>query len=187
MANNNAYAIMINNSLTMREVLEHYDFTVNSRKFALCPFHNEKTPSMRVYDNNYYCFGCGASGDIITFICNYLDVGFTKSLEILNREFMLNLPIGERLTLRQKKEYDKLVTDAEKSRKERMERAERNFNKYLDLLKEYTDKAEDIRKYKPESPDEEPNPKFFEALQRIGYLSFALNNFDFEEEEAREL
>ena len=37
---------------------------------GLCPFHNEKTPSFTVYPDtqNYYCFGCGNGGDVITFI-----------------------------------------------------------------------------------------------------------------------
>ena len=37
---------------------------------GLCPFHSEKSPSFTVYpnDNSFYCFGCGAGGDVITFI-----------------------------------------------------------------------------------------------------------------------
>ena len=38
---------------------------------ACCPFHNEKTPSFSVYtgnDEHFYCYGCGAGGDVITFV-----------------------------------------------------------------------------------------------------------------------
>ena len=37
---------------------------------GLCPFHNEKTPSFTVYPDtqSFYCFGCGAAGDVVTFI-----------------------------------------------------------------------------------------------------------------------
>ena len=52
---------------------------------ALCPFHNERTPSFTVSAerNSYYCFGCGAKGDIFTFIEEYEGVDFKQALKIL--------------------------------------------------------------------------------------------------------
>ena len=54
---------------------------------GLCPFHNEKTPSFTVYPdtNSFYCFGCGAGGDVISFIrridnLDYVEAVKTKSM-----------------------------------------------------------------------------------------------------------
>ena len=49
--------------LTMKDVVELYGFTVNRSGFCSCPFHNEKTPSMKIYDKGVKCFGCGEGGD----------------------------------------------------------------------------------------------------------------------------
>ncbi len=56
---------------------------------ALCPFHEEKSPSFIVNrgDNHYHCFGCGAHGDAIAFLMNHLKMGFTESVESLAEKF----------------------------------------------------------------------------------------------------
>ncbi len=56
---------------------------------GLCPFHNEKSPSFLVQrgDKHYHCFGCGAHGDAIAFLMNYLHVTFVEAIEILSEKF----------------------------------------------------------------------------------------------------
>ena len=56
-----------------------------STYFGLCPFHNEKTPSFSVSPNKqmYYCFGCGAGGNVITFLMEYENYTFPEALEVL--------------------------------------------------------------------------------------------------------
>lgn len=44
----------------------HYGVEVNRSNMAICPFHNERTPSMKLYKKNYHCFGCQAHGDVIS-------------------------------------------------------------------------------------------------------------------------
>ena len=52
---------------------------------GLCPFHNEKTPSFTVYPEtaSYYCFGCGAGGEVINFIRNIENLDFTEAVKLL--------------------------------------------------------------------------------------------------------
>ncbi|MCP4631531.1 MAG: DNA primase [candidate division Zixibacteria bacterium] len=52
---------------------------------ALCPFHSEKTPSFTVSPDKqiYYCFGCGAGGNVINFVMNYEKMGFIEALKLL--------------------------------------------------------------------------------------------------------
>ena len=58
----------IKQQYSMGEVVERYGFRPNKAGFIPCPFHKEKTASMRIYKDSYNCFGCGANGDIFTFI-----------------------------------------------------------------------------------------------------------------------
>ena len=54
-----------------RETAERYGVFVNRQGKALCPFHNDRHPSLLVADDHYYCFACGAHGDVIDFAANF--------------------------------------------------------------------------------------------------------------------
>src|ERR1700748_3919798 len=57
-----------------------------------CPFHGEKTPSFYVYDDGYHCFGCGAHGDVITFVMQSQGLGFVDAVTQLAGEAGLEVP-----------------------------------------------------------------------------------------------
>lgn len=61
---------------------------------ACCPFHNEKSPSFNVVARKqfYHCFGCGASGNAISFVMNYLNQGFIDAIETLATRIGLTVP-----------------------------------------------------------------------------------------------
>ncbi len=52
---------------SMEAIMDHYGIEVR-KGVARCPFHNERNPSMKVYRDGYFCFGCGNGGDAITFV-----------------------------------------------------------------------------------------------------------------------
>ncbi|MCH9617797.1 MAG: DNA primase [Chlamydiia bacterium] len=60
---------------------------------ALCPFHNEKTPSFTVNsgDSHYHCFGCGAHGDGVAFLMNFLGLSFNEAVEYLANKYSIQL------------------------------------------------------------------------------------------------
>ncbi|MBQ1870573.1 MAG: DNA primase, partial [Lachnospiraceae bacterium] len=62
--------------------------------FGLCPFHNEKTGSFSVSDRKqmYYCFGCGAGGNVFTFLMEYENFNFTEAMEFLAERAGIKLP-----------------------------------------------------------------------------------------------
>ena len=68
-----------------------------SNYFGLCPFHNEKSPSFSVAPGKqmYYCFGCGAGGNVITFIMEYENYSFTEALQLLADRAGVTLPKEE--------------------------------------------------------------------------------------------
>ena len=79
-----------------------------SSYFGLCPFHNEKSPSFSVSPNKqmYYCFGCGAGGNVFTFIMEYENKTFPEAVKILADRAGIALPEAE-LTEEQKRERNK--------------------------------------------------------------------------------
>ena len=54
----------VKQSVTTRQAAEHYGIHVGRNGMACCPFHHDKTPSIKL-DQRYHCFGCGADGDVI--------------------------------------------------------------------------------------------------------------------------
>jgi len=85
----------IKNILDIKQVLEYYGISVNSKGFALCPFHQEKTPSFKVYADSFYCFGCRENGTVIDFVMRYFRTTNIEAVKKLNDDFRLNLPIGK--------------------------------------------------------------------------------------------
>ena len=65
-----------------------------SNYFGLCPFHNEKSPSFSVSPQKqmYYCFGCGAGGNVITFLMEYESYTFPEALKVLADRAGVKLP-----------------------------------------------------------------------------------------------
>ncbi len=74
--------------------------------FGLCPFHNEKSPSFSVSGSKqmYYCFGCGAGGNVFTFVMNYENYTFAEAVKMLADRAGVNLPELEYTEEMKKKE-----------------------------------------------------------------------------------
>lgn len=76
----------IKERLTIREVIDRYGLPVK-RGFICCPFHSERTPSLKLYENNtWYCFGCGAHGDVIDFVSKMEGKTFSETIRLLALE-----------------------------------------------------------------------------------------------------
>ena len=81
-----------------------------SSYFGLCPFHSEKSPSFSVSPTKqmYYCFGCGAGGNVISFVMNYENYSFKEAVEHLAERAGIKLPEIE-YTSEQKEKENKRV------------------------------------------------------------------------------
>ena len=68
-----------------------------SSHFGLCPFHNEKSPSFSVSRDKqmYYCFGCGAGGNVFTFLMEYENMTFPEAMQALAERAGMELPVRE--------------------------------------------------------------------------------------------
>ncbi len=90
-------------------IAEHVDLKKSGvRYLGLCPFHGEKTPSFSVNSAQqfYYCFGCGASGDVYSFVMKYQHIEFPEALKILAGRLNITLPEKKRSQAQQKREEE---------------------------------------------------------------------------------
>lgn len=110
----------IKSMYSMQDIVERYGFHPNRSGFIPCPFHKEKTASMKIYKDSYYCFGCGEHGDIFSFIMDmenqtfrevFLSLGGTYKEETFRDKMMRYHAVKEQ-EMRQKRAH------SEKQRKE---------------------------------------------------------------------
>lgn len=174
--NNSYIANEIKQRLNSRDVLSAYGIETNSKGFAVCPFHNEKTASFKVYDGDrgYYCFGCGENGDVITFVQKFFNIPFNEALQKLNQDFGLGLPIGEKLTYRKRLEISKRAYDFKKSKEAERHEFDRLKQDRENLLSEWVRLDNQGKEHRPKSGDMDLHPLFVEYLLNISRIEFEL-------------
>ncbi len=84
----------IKSMLTMDAVARHYGYTPNRAGFLRCPFHDDKTPSMKLYRDGFHCFGCGAHGDAIDYVGRLFGLSPLEAAGRLNDDFRLGLSMS---------------------------------------------------------------------------------------------
>lgn len=168
-------AAVISKSVSMTDIFAVYGIEVNRQGFALCPFHSEKTPSMKAYKNNtrFKCFGCGDEGDAISFVMKTEDISFTDAVRKVDALFCLCL--FEKPTLRQHKANTKRVKDRQAEIDRREEKRQRLENEYLVRLKVYKAYCGAVERLKPPYLTAEPSAEFLHALK---YRAIAEHNLD---------
>ena len=174
------YATEIKERLNTAEVLEAYGIHIDRKGRAVCPFHNDNTPSMQVYSgsNGYHCFACGENGDILTFVQKYFEISFLKACEKLNTDFSLGLPIGQRISVREQRKMERATRERKEKRKAEKAMQERLERDYWAAFDEWARLDCQLRKYRPQAATEPLNPLFVEALQRIGLADERLTQAD---------
>ena len=74
-------------AVTVRQAAEHYGLKVGHGNMACCPFHNDHTPSMKLNEDYFYCFGCGATGDVIDFVARLFNLSNYGAAQKLAYDF----------------------------------------------------------------------------------------------------
>ena len=72
----------VKEAVTARSAAEYYGIKVGRNGMAVCPFHPDKNPSMKL-DKRYHCFACQADGDVIDFVAKYFNLSVKESAEKL--------------------------------------------------------------------------------------------------------
>lgn len=118
----------IKSTYSMRKIVERYGLHPNRAGFIQCPFHKgDNDASMKIYKDSYHCFGCGANGDIFTFIqqmenCDFKTVFYSLGGTYEKPTFQSKLSIyrlkkredqqkKEEIKLKRKKELNNMLID----------------------------------------------------------------------------
>jgi DNA primase len=177
------YADEIKQHVTTADACRAYGIHINAAGFASCPFHREKTASMKIYpgDRGFNCFGCGMHGDVIDLVAGLYGLDFLEAVNKLNNDFAVGLPIGRKVG-----RYRQMRMNA--SAREKI-KAREAYNSKLDALEHEHDYALDVcvfyeklvDRYKPKDPAETPDARYLwasshlpEAIAELDAASLAL-------------
>ena len=161
----------VKQSVSTREAAAFYGIEVKRNGMACCPFHDDKNPSMKV-DQRFHCFGCGEDGDVIDFTAKLFDLSPKEAAEKLAQDF--GLIYDSQAPPRRR--YVRQKTEAQQFREDR-QRCYRILSDYYYLLKKWESD------HSPRTPEEEPHPRFVEAIQKKTYVEYLLDLFLYESEE----
>lgn len=156
----------IKRQVSMPDIMRTYGIAVNRSGYSICPFHSEKTGSLRVYDGDrgWHCFGCGAGGSVIDFVMQYFDIGLERAIFKIIYDCQLNIPCGKKLGIRERA----MIADSASKRQAEIDRARRleasAESDYWETFDDLLRASNALRAYAPQTPAEEWNEKFVSAL-----------------------
>lgn len=136
----------VKQTLTTRQVAEHYGLTVNHHGMARCPFHDDHNPSMKVAER-FHCFACGADGDVIDYTVKLFGLSPCDAARKLAADFGLSVELQPNTAMK----------NAEPPISERF--CICVLWRYLRLLRIWR------IKYEPSSPDDPMDERFVESLK----------------------
>lgn len=134
-----------------------YGLAVGNHGMACCPYHDDRHPSMKLYDDHFYCFACGAHGDVIDLTAKLLGLNFTEAVHRLAVDFGIDpdkpptaMPV--RPYLAQFRKDETLCISV--------------LTEYEQLLRRW--KTE----YAPKTPDDKIDDRFVEACQMLDQIEY---------------
>lgn len=141
----------VKQTLTTRQVAEHYGLAVNHHGMARCPFHDDHTPSMKI-DDRFHCFACGADGDVIDYTGKLFGLSPYDAAKKLAADFGLST----------EPQPNTATKNAEPTITERF--CISVLWRYLKLLRIWR------IKYEPSGPDDPMDDRFVESLQMTDWV-----------------
>lgn len=171
-------ADQIKRLVTIQEVAEHYGFHPNRSGYICCPFHKEKTPSLKLYGNQrgFHCFGCNAHGSVIDFVMKLYDISFRQAILRINADFALGLtwdkpdPAVRSAILEDRRREARQKTELEQlEEKHRRLAAEHQY--WWDVLKYFSPAIKDIEAGYI-------HPLYAEAVKKQPYLEYLLDELE---------
>ena len=160
-------------AVPVRQAAEHYGIKVNRNGMACCPFHDDRHPSLKLNEDYFYCFGCGAKGDMIDFVARLFDLSSYKAAQRIAAEFGITTEPGQTVSAphKTKRPYIRQFREDEML-------CFRVLTDYLHLLEDWK-----VR-YAPKTPEDTLDDRFVEACQmhcHIEYMADVLTVGDLEE------
>lgn len=158
----------VKESVSPRQIADYYGLSVRNDMVS-CLFQDERTPSMKLYDDHFYCFGCGKHGDVTDMVGELFGLSPKEAAEKIAQDFGIS--------------YDKQYGEYKPSKdsviaKIRREQENAKKNHTFRVLCDYLHLLKDWRtEYAPKSAEEQPNPLFVKALTETDYIESLLDCF----------
>ena len=151
----------VKQSVTVREAAERYGIEVKRGGMACCPFHDDKNPSMKLNEEYFYCFGCGATGDVIDLVARLFDLSSYEAAQKLAQDFGIDPDKPPAAAVLPKPERPLLTA----YRQEEV-RCLRVLCDYLHLLESWK------VQYTPKTLEDVLDDRFVEACQMLDYVEY---------------
>lgn len=143
--------------VTPRMAAERYGLPIQQGSMVCCPFHADRTPSMKLNEDYFYCFGCGATGDVIDLAARLFSLSSYDAAKKLAADFGIT---EQKPSVLAKLKHSKSQAELES-------RSFRVLGDYLQILQGWKENCA------PQSPGDAIDPRYAEAchmLERIGNM-----------------
>ena len=159
----------VKSTVTPRMAAEHFGLSVSRNGMVCCPFHDDRHPSMKIYEDHYYCFGCGAAGDVVEFTSKLFGITAMEAVQKLRADFGVQEDKPSILT--------KLNLYRTQADNERL--CFRVLREYLQILQDWK-----VR-FSPQTLEDDPDDRFVEACHMLDYIEDQADILTFAELEVR--
>lgn len=146
-------------TVTPRMAAEHFGLRVSRNGMACCPFHDDRHPSMKFYDDHFHCFGCQATGDVIEFTSKLFGITALEAAKKLAADFGIREARPSVMA--------KLKTYQEQAKNEEL--CFRVLREYLHILQDWK------KRYAPQTPQDKPVDRFVEACHMLECTQYMLD------------
>ena len=141
----------VKSTVTPKMAAEHFGLSVSRNGMVCCPFHDDRHPSMKLNEDYFYCFGCGAKGDVIEFTSKLFGITAMEAVQKLRADFGVQEDKPSILT--------KLNLYRTQADNERL--CFRVLREYLQILQDWK-----VR-FSPQTPEDDPDDRFVEACHML--------------------
>ena len=159
--------------ISVKQAAEHYGLKVSRNSMACCPLHHDRHPSLKLNEDYFFCFGCGAKGDVIALVARLFNLSSYEAAQKLAADFGISYEPGQS------------VETAYKPKRPHIRQFREDEMLCFRVLTDYLHLLEDWKvRYAPKTPDDPYDDRFVEACQmhcHIEYMADVLTVGDLEE------
>ena len=148
-------------AVTPMQAAEHYGLRVLPNGMTCCPFHKDRHPSMKLNKDYFFCFGCGASGDVIDFTARLFGISLKDAAEKLAADFSINPRPPEQ------SEIPNCHAEPTRDRERLCVCVLREYLRHLRIWQ---------LRYRPEKPGDPIHPRFAEAMKALPTVNHLLDS-----------
>ena len=150
--------------VTLRQAAEHYGLRIPPSGMICCPFHEDRHPSLKLNEDYFFCFGCGAAGDVIDFTARLLGLSCYEAAQKLASDFGISAEPGQ------------VTTGASKSKPPQWHQSRLDELSFLRVLTDYLHLLKEWKcKYAPQTPEDILDDRFVASCQQYDRIAYLLD------------